>query len=355
MTTQSFTPICRFRKKPVVIDAFCLGIDNMPDWFCDQRTAGKIRTFGEWKHLTHCEIDTLEGTMRGERGDYIIKGVKGEIYPCKPDIFAATYERADLSERGEISANAETVKMDWPRVPIGGAHETHPSNRAFVQSSDKKLCTPRTDALLAKMQLATERTEGERNLLELATEHSSAWCEHARQLERELAAVCAANDRLTVSSSTVALDRGWNPLATELRRIADAYPETAHVAKLLWEVASNVELREAEVSSAYESVGLLMKALGHGGGHGAMTIEVIERMQKAEAAVSATLLPEPTLELMEAMVRPLEVDYPMHAGMMLDVAHIVYANLREALKLGYLPSLYKDGNPKRSSYVGEKT
>jgi hypothetical protein len=38
---------------------------------------------------------TFEGMMRGEVGDYIIQGVKGEIYPCKPDIFAATYEAED--------------------------------------------------------------------------------------------------------------------------------------------------------------------------------------------------------------------------------------------------------------------
>jgi hypothetical protein len=39
-----------------------------------------------------CEIETLEGTMRGNAGDYLIRGVKGEYYPCKPDIFEATYE-----------------------------------------------------------------------------------------------------------------------------------------------------------------------------------------------------------------------------------------------------------------------
>jgi len=38
------------------------------------------------------EIETLEGTMVGNAGDYLICGVKGEYYPCKPDIFAATYE-----------------------------------------------------------------------------------------------------------------------------------------------------------------------------------------------------------------------------------------------------------------------
>ena len=38
------------------------------------------------------EVETLEGTMKGNAGDYLIRGVKGEYYPCKPDIFAATYE-----------------------------------------------------------------------------------------------------------------------------------------------------------------------------------------------------------------------------------------------------------------------
>ena len=41
-----------------------------------------------------CKIKTLEGEMEGQKGDWNIKGVKGEIYPCKPDIFAATYEPA---------------------------------------------------------------------------------------------------------------------------------------------------------------------------------------------------------------------------------------------------------------------
>lgn len=77
----------RFRKKPVVIEAFRYWIDDRPDWFCDKVTTHEIVTYE-----THCEINTLEGVMRGEVGDYIIQGVKGEIYPCKPDIFEATYE-----------------------------------------------------------------------------------------------------------------------------------------------------------------------------------------------------------------------------------------------------------------------
>jgi response regulator of citrate/malate metabolism len=76
-----------YRKKPIIIEAFIYWEENRPDWFCDKVTTNEIITF-----TTHCEINTLEGVMRAEIGDYIIKGIKGEIYPCKPDIFEQTYE-----------------------------------------------------------------------------------------------------------------------------------------------------------------------------------------------------------------------------------------------------------------------
>ena len=44
----------------------------------------------------YCDIKTLEGTMRAYTGDYIIRGVNGEIYPCKPDIFEKTYEKVEV-------------------------------------------------------------------------------------------------------------------------------------------------------------------------------------------------------------------------------------------------------------------
>lgn len=87
----------QFRKKPVVIEAFCLGVDYIPDWFMDRVSTNEIILRGERKDLRHAEIRTLEGTMRADRGDYVIRGVQGEIYPCKPSIFAATYEPAEAS------------------------------------------------------------------------------------------------------------------------------------------------------------------------------------------------------------------------------------------------------------------
>lgn len=89
----------KYRKKPVVIEAFQLEVRqlNWPQWAHDSLTRNDIVSFNLGKfHNPHEEtyllISTLEGTMKAELGDYIIKGVKGEIYPCKPDIFEMTYE-----------------------------------------------------------------------------------------------------------------------------------------------------------------------------------------------------------------------------------------------------------------------
>jgi hypothetical protein len=86
-----------FRKKPVVVEA--IRVEQFmyldPEWFHDAVTAGTVTTFGLGKFgegPVYCLIETLEGTMRADDGDWIIRGVKGELYPCKPDIFAATYE-----------------------------------------------------------------------------------------------------------------------------------------------------------------------------------------------------------------------------------------------------------------------
>jgi len=77
----------KYRKKPIVIEAFRFRIDNCPDWFMDKVTTNEIITSPE-----KCDIHTLEGVMTASKGDYIIRGIAGEIYPCKPDIFEASYE-----------------------------------------------------------------------------------------------------------------------------------------------------------------------------------------------------------------------------------------------------------------------
>ena len=76
-----------YRKKPVEVEAFKIGSDDIPEWFSEELQAGNV-SYNEAFY-----IKTLEGVMKADNGDYIIKGVKGEIYPCKPDIFEATYEK----------------------------------------------------------------------------------------------------------------------------------------------------------------------------------------------------------------------------------------------------------------------
>ena len=85
----------KYRKKPVVIDAVQVTLE----WF-DGDHPNPLHPVGliinPVEHTV--EIVTLEGTMTARIGDWIITGVKGERYPCKPDIFEATYEPEDMAK-----------------------------------------------------------------------------------------------------------------------------------------------------------------------------------------------------------------------------------------------------------------
>lgn len=84
-----------YRKKPVVIEAL--------QFTGGAASADTIKAFaGEayecwWFNHDTIGIKTLEGTMHATPGDWIIRGVRGEFYPCKPDIFAATYEPVEAA------------------------------------------------------------------------------------------------------------------------------------------------------------------------------------------------------------------------------------------------------------------
>lgn len=80
----------KYRKKPVIIEAVT--------WDGSQESAQEINQFNGGKFWVindnrQMKIPTLEGIMLADVGDYIIKGIKGEFYPCKPNIFVATYEK----------------------------------------------------------------------------------------------------------------------------------------------------------------------------------------------------------------------------------------------------------------------
>jgi hypothetical protein len=80
----------RYRKKPVEIDAIRWTGENGDE--IESWSEGQVRC-GD----TFAVVRTLEGEMRGNVGDWIIRGVQGEYYACKNDIFVATYEPADRS------------------------------------------------------------------------------------------------------------------------------------------------------------------------------------------------------------------------------------------------------------------
>jgi hypothetical protein len=83
----------KYRKKPVVIEAFQNGVERPPTWFVERIGKEVSRKPMEWgDHHQDYSIQTLEGSMVATFGDWIIKGIKGELYPCKPDIFEATCE-----------------------------------------------------------------------------------------------------------------------------------------------------------------------------------------------------------------------------------------------------------------------
>lgn len=83
-----------YRKKPVVIEARKVAVDNIQSvahWCKGQCVTSRA---GEWiaPAEQYLLVHTLEGDMRANIGDYVLKGVQGEFYPCRADIFSATYE-----------------------------------------------------------------------------------------------------------------------------------------------------------------------------------------------------------------------------------------------------------------------
>lgn len=95
--------MAQYRKLPVVIDAeqwdgSAEDAGRIIDWLFAEHPDSFTPSFRETnetesKQHNELTISTMEGTMRADPGDFIIVGVQGETYPCKPDIFEATYER----------------------------------------------------------------------------------------------------------------------------------------------------------------------------------------------------------------------------------------------------------------------
>ena len=103
----------KYTKKPVTIDAIQVKANNF-DRICDFMGCTPMQVLNPMSDIDeHGDsrdpylgviIDTLEGKMTANIGDMIIKGVNGEFYPCKPDIFAKTYDKADTDYRDRMKA-----------------------------------------------------------------------------------------------------------------------------------------------------------------------------------------------------------------------------------------------------------
>lgn len=92
----------KFRKKPVVIEAVRFDRSNgstVAKW-CGGRNQFEAKASDPTDVAEWIDIPTLEGVMRADLGDWIIRGVAGEFYPCRNDIFEATYEAVLESDAG---------------------------------------------------------------------------------------------------------------------------------------------------------------------------------------------------------------------------------------------------------------
>ena len=106
--------MAKYRKKPVVVDAVLYSgyngngfvFDEVPEWFTNSIVDYSLVFDNSDEQL---KVNTLEGEMIVSPGDYIIRGVKGEIYPCKPDIFEMTYT-LDLTDKFKREILAEWVE-----------------------------------------------------------------------------------------------------------------------------------------------------------------------------------------------------------------------------------------------------
>jgi len=117
--------IKQYRKKPVIVEAvqykrdedFKDNIEEIREWMSSNNSDRKIITYGpttKYPCILEHYIETLEGNMLVSKGDYIIKGVQNEFYPCKPDIFKETYEEVKKTKKyEETNVNESSALFEY--------------------------------------------------------------------------------------------------------------------------------------------------------------------------------------------------------------------------------------------------
>lgn len=160
----------KFRKRPVVVEAYQTDKEMI--------------------------IHTLEGDMRANVGDWIITGLRGEQYPCKPDIFEKTYERIDL-EQDVITIEAKTNWWRYVAIAFGlfvllylfcGANVPNKGNGADKVRTEIKAAGQANKELQDRLESATvtvEQLQGSISKAETASERIAENLDRAEQLNRE--------------------------------------------------------------------------------------------------------------------------------------------------------------------------
>ncbi|VIG07060.1 gp9 [Clostridioides difficile] len=129
--------MAKFKKKPVEVETFRLGYDIEPEWFIGN---SRVCNFMQEKCIdgnVSCDLETLEGTMRANKGDYIIQGVKGEIYPCKADIFEMTYEKVEYRGKNKLSTEMTLDSTNFQENIKNAAKELNLFIEVLEKADDK--------------------------------------------------------------------------------------------------------------------------------------------------------------------------------------------------------------------------
>lgn len=126
--------IKKYTKKPVEIEA----IQLTPETAAEIREWSGAETFSAlpMRVVSGLLIKTLEGDMIASYGDYIIKGIKGEFYPCKPDIFEASYdESSEWAKVSDIQAGSKVTVWGIPCIGLDGIERqvlAYPTKELFI-------------------------------------------------------------------------------------------------------------------------------------------------------------------------------------------------------------------------------
>ena len=144
-----------FRKKPVAIEAIQWTGQNLDDvmGFCAGNATYELMARGN-SELVISTLEDGEGTAQhvASQGDWIIKGVQGEFYPCKPDIFTATYDAAELATPAPVEAGPTVAEMIEWHGPGDRPHRYSPD--LMAGGDDCRHCGHGYDAHVARAQSA---------------------------------------------------------------------------------------------------------------------------------------------------------------------------------------------------------